>query len=60
VSKPLAGEPLEVETSKSGMGAGGPVAGPDQSVNLIELPKELESVTNVDELHRKIGIHVKK
>jgi hypothetical protein len=56
----IVGTARHVDTNKPGMGAGGPVAGPGQSVQVIELPKELESITNADELHRKLGSHIKK
>jgi hypothetical protein len=54
------GTARHIETSKPEMGAGGPVAGKGQSVRVIELPKELERITNADELHRKLGSHIKK
>ena len=38
-------------------GDGGPIAGPGQSVHMIDLPKELENVTDADELHRKLKSH---
>jgi hypothetical protein len=39
---------------ESGSGAGGPIAGPDQTVNVIEVPKELEQVEDAGELHSRL------
>jgi hypothetical protein len=36
--------------SREEWGDGGPIAGPGQSVHAIDLPKELENVTDADEL----------
>jgi hypothetical protein len=46
--------------SKPGAGDGGPVAGPDQTVRVIDLPAELEKVENAAELHRKLQNHLGK
>jgi hypothetical protein len=35
-------------------------AGPKQSLHEIELPRELEETTSVDELHSRLGEHLKK
>jgi hypothetical protein len=56
----IVGTARPIEPGKPGMGSGGPVAGPGQSVRLIELPKELEDISNADELHRKLGTHIHK
>jgi hypothetical protein len=37
-----------------GAGAGGPVAGPEQTVHVIEVPEELERVEDAGELHNKL------
>jgi hypothetical protein len=37
-----------------GAGAGGPIAGPEQTVHIIEVPEELEAVEDAGELHRKL------
>jgi hypothetical protein len=39
-------------------GHGGPVAGPGQKVHVIDLPSELEKVTNAEELHRRLKAHL--
>ena len=36
------------------MGDGGPVAGPDQTVHVIDLPSELESIQDAEEFHRRL------
>jgi hypothetical protein len=46
-------------TGKAEAGSGGPVAGPGQTVKVIDLPKELENITDADDLHRKLKSHVK-
>lgn len=37
-----------------GAGTGGPVAGPEQTVHVIEVPEELEKVEDAGELHNKL------
>jgi hypothetical protein len=37
-----------------GAGAGGPVAGPDQTVHVIDVPEELENVEDAGELHSRL------
>jgi hypothetical protein len=39
---------------KPGAGVGGPIAGPEQTVDVIEVPKELEQVEDVGELHGEL------
>ena len=39
------------------LGNGGPIAGPNQAVHTIDLPKELENVS-ADDLHRQLKSHV--
>ena len=34
--------------------------GPDHSVHEFDLPKEFEHVTSADELHRRLGDHLKR
>jgi hypothetical protein len=46
--------------NKPGAGHGGPVAGPDQAVRVIDLPAELEKVEDVADLHRKLQSHLGK
>jgi hypothetical protein len=46
--------------SEPGAGDGGPVAGPDQTVRVIDLPAELEKVENAAELHCKLQSHLGK
>jgi hypothetical protein len=45
---------------KPGTGDGGPVAGPEQTVRLIDLPAELEKIEDPAELHRKLRSHLGK
>jgi hypothetical protein len=40
--------------AQPGAGAGGPVAGPEQTVRVIDVPAELESVEDAGELHRRL------
>ncbi len=40
-------------------GTGGPVAGPGQLLHEIEVPKELQDVEDVDQLHRKLLEHLR-
>jgi hypothetical protein len=40
-------------------GTGGPVAGPGQLLQEIEVPKELQGVEDVSELHRKLLDHLR-
>jgi hypothetical protein len=44
--------------SKPDSGDGGPVAGPGQTVHVVDLPSELENVNDAEELHRKLKAHV--
>jgi hypothetical protein len=37
---------------------GGVLVAPDQSIHVIDLPKELESVADASELHRAIKTYV--
>jgi hypothetical protein len=37
-----------------GAGAGGPVAGPEQTVHVIDVPEELENVEDAAELHDRL------
>jgi hypothetical protein len=39
-------------------GNGGPVAGPNQSIQVIDMPSELERVEDAGELHRGLKSHV--
>jgi hypothetical protein len=39
---------------KRGAGAGGPIAGPDQTVHVIEVPEELQQVEEAGELHSRL------
>ncbi|MGW0019554.1 hypothetical protein ACWDUD_14585 [Rhodococcus sp. NPDC003382] len=40
--------------SEEGSGTGGPIAGPGQSVLLIDVPPDVENVHDVDELYRSL------
>ena len=46
--------------SSSGSGDGGPVAGPGEKAQVIDLPTELEKVQDATELHRKLQRHLRK
>jgi hypothetical protein len=35
-------------------GSGGPIAGPGQSVRVINLPSEFENIKDAEELHRQL------
>jgi len=35
-------------------------SGPDHSVHELDLPKEFEHITSADELHRRLGDHLKR
>jgi len=35
-------------------------SGPDHSVHELDLPKEFEQITSADELHRRLGDHLKR
>jgi len=39
---------------KPGAGTGGPTAGPEQTVHVIEVPEELGTVKDAGELHSKL------
>jgi len=54
----IVGTAREADSDKPEAGIGGPLAGPDQSMQTIDLPKELESVTDASELHRRIESYV--
>ncbi|MBV8508825.1 MAG: hypothetical protein JO289_01545 [Xanthobacteraceae bacterium] len=44
--------------NKPEAGEGGPIAGPGQSVHVIDLPRELEGVEDASELHRRLKGHI--
>jgi hypothetical protein len=50
----IVGTANHVQSSNPAMGDGGPVAGPGQSVHVIDVPRELESVKDAEEFHRKL------
>ena len=45
-------------SAKPEVGTGGPIAGPGQSVQVIDLPTELENVASAHDLHRGLKGHV--
>ncbi|HYB80576.1 MAG TPA: hypothetical protein VED43_02765 [Mycobacterium sp.] len=51
------GKPTSI---KPEAGTGGPVAGPGQSIREVEVPKELQGVEDVTELHRRLADHLGK
>jgi len=54
----IVGTAHHVRSRNPAMGDGGPVAGPGQSVHVIDLPSELESVKDAGEFHRRLKPHV--
>ena len=46
------------QAAKPEAGDGGPIAGPGQSVHVIDLPHELEKVEDAGDLHRQLKGHV--
>jgi hypothetical protein len=54
----IIGTALHGVNSKPEAGDGGPVAGPGQTVHVVDLPSELEKVNDAEELHRKLKAHV--
>jgi hypothetical protein len=52
-----AGKP---ESTKPEAGTGGPVAGPGQKIREVELPKALQGIDDIAELHRKLKDHLGK
>src|SRR5262245_39342058 len=40
-------------------GSGGPIAGRGQKLQVIDLPKDLERITDAKELHRRLKAHLK-
>jgi hypothetical protein len=54
----IVGTALQPERSKPEAGSGGPVAGPDQKIHVIDVPKELEGIKDASELHRKLKSHL--
>jgi hypothetical protein len=47
-----------LRSSNPAIGDGGPVAGPGQSVQVIDVPSELENVKDAEEFHRKLEPHI--
>jgi hypothetical protein len=54
----IVGTAREGDANKPEAGIGGPLAGPDQSIHVIDLPKQLENVADASELHRGIKTYV--
>lgn len=54
----IVGTGHDVRSGNLAMGHGGPVAGPGQSVHVIDLPSELESIKDAEEFHRKLEPYV--
>jgi len=54
----IVGTAREGDANKPEAGVGGPLAGPDQSIHVIDLPKQLENVADASELHRGIKTYV--
>jgi hypothetical protein len=39
-------------------GQGGPVAGPHQTLHVIEVPADLQRLDSAEELHRRLAAHI--
>jgi hypothetical protein len=50
----IVGTAREIEGSKPEAGYGGPVAGPGQSIHVIDVPAELEGIADASEMHREL------
>lgn len=47
-----------VRSANPAAGHGGPIAGPGQSVHVIDLPSELEGIRDAKEFHRRLKPHL--
>jgi hypothetical protein len=54
----IVGTAHHVRHGSPAVGDGGPVAGPGQSVHVIDLPSELETIKDAEELHRRLKPHI--
>jgi len=54
----IVGTAHEVALSKVEAGYGGPIAGPGQSIRVIDLPKDFEGISDASDLHRKLKNHL--
>jgi hypothetical protein len=54
----IVGTANHVQSSDPAMGHGGPVAGPGQSLYVIDMPNGLEKVKDAEELHRRLQPYV--
>ena len=54
----IVGTARHIERGEPAAGIGGPIAGPGQSIHVIDLPRELEKLENPEELHRKLREHL--
>jgi hypothetical protein len=43
-----------------GAGAGGPIAGSGQKLQVIDLPRDIERISDAKELHGQLKAHLKK
>jgi hypothetical protein len=50
----VVGTARHIATGNPAAGAGGPVAGPGESVHVIDLPNELENMEDLKEFHRHL------
>ena len=46
-------------TGKPGSGSGGPIAGPDQTVHVVDVPDDLGRIEDAAELHRRLHDHLR-
>ena len=54
----IVGTAIQTEEGKPEAGFGGPIAGPDQNAQVIDLPEALEKITDTDELHRELKTYL--
>ena len=54
----IVGTAREAEKGKPEAGVGGPIAVAGQKVQVIDVPKELEGIVDVDEFHRQLKSYV--
>ncbi len=50
----IVGTAHDLRSGNPASGDGGPVAGPGQSVQVVDVPSELEGVKDAGEFHRKL------
>lgn len=56
----IVGTARAVETGDPATGTGGPVAGPEQASQVIDLPSDLESIENPEDFRRRLQDYVRR